>query len=121
MICMWVYHNLFFATRIKINVSWSGAGFGQMKQIQPALDLEHCLGSMSIENQFLIKENFHNCWFDPLQLQKYAMLQPKKRAYINTNMHFDLRFSKLVGTETYHTYIILYNDTCIIIQYNSLA
>ena len=38
---MWVYHNLFFATRIEINVSWSGSGTGQMIRIKP--DPKHCL------------------------------------------------------------------------------
>ena len=34
---MWVYHDLFFATLIQINVSWSwsGSGPGQMIRIQP--------------------------------------------------------------------------------------
>ena len=32
---MWVYHDLFFAARIRINVSWSGSGSGQMILIQP--------------------------------------------------------------------------------------
>ena len=31
---MRVYHDLFFATRIQINVSWSGSGSGQMILIQ---------------------------------------------------------------------------------------
>ena len=30
---MWVHHDLFFATRIQINVSWSGSGSNQI-QIQ---------------------------------------------------------------------------------------
>ena len=31
---MWVYHDLFFATRIQINVSWSGSGPGQIIRIR---------------------------------------------------------------------------------------
>ena len=41
---MWVYHDLFFATRIQINVSWSGSGPGQMIRIQPDPDPKHWLG-----------------------------------------------------------------------------
>ena len=32
---MWVYHDLFFATRIQINVIWNGSGPGQIIRIQP--------------------------------------------------------------------------------------
>ena len=43
---MWIYHDLFFATRIQINVSWSGSGSksgpGQMIRIQQDPDPKHC-------------------------------------------------------------------------------
>ena len=42
---MWVYHDLFFATRIQIDVSWSGSGSrsgpGQMIRIKPDPDPKH--------------------------------------------------------------------------------
>ena len=80
---MWVYHDLFFATRIQINVSWSGSrsgsGPGQMIRIQPDPDpgpkhwrqgnntVKHCcesaMGAMCIvkearkhENSYKIKK-----------------------------------------------------------------
>ena len=38
---MRVYHDLILATRIQINVYWSGSGSGQMIRIQPGPDTKH--------------------------------------------------------------------------------
>ena len=52
LICMPVYHDFFFGTRIKINVSWCGFGSGLMIRIRPDPDPKHWFFSwfFSIKN-----------------------------------------------------------------------
>ena len=39
---MWIYHN-FFATQIRVSVSWSGSGFGPMIRIQLDPESKHAM------------------------------------------------------------------------------